>query len=163
MSTRSCIAEPVGDGWKGVYAHWDGYPACQGPRIWEDLTGRFQGNVPEFLKQQVHGHPGGWSQFPKTCYCHDPQREREPPMIITSEDGDESALWIEWVYVLGPRALTIFKSVPLERRAAYDYRYGWQVVCSLPYDATPDWEAVQEQGEALSREAHRALDVSDLD
>jgi hypothetical protein len=35
MSTRSIIAVPHGDGWKGRYAHWDGYPEWMGRALWE--------------------------------------------------------------------------------------------------------------------------------
>jgi hypothetical protein len=34
MATRSIIAVPHGDGWKGRYAHWDGYPDWMGQALW---------------------------------------------------------------------------------------------------------------------------------
>lgn len=34
MATRSIIAVPYGDGWKGRYAHWDGYPDWMGQALW---------------------------------------------------------------------------------------------------------------------------------
>lgn len=33
MGTRSFIAEPYGESWRGRYVHWDGYPTSKGPML----------------------------------------------------------------------------------------------------------------------------------
>lgn len=33
MATRSIIAEPYGDGWRGRYCHWDGYPSAKSQEL----------------------------------------------------------------------------------------------------------------------------------
>ena len=42
MGTRSAIAEPHGESWRGKYVHWDGYPTARGPelfRLYHDVFG----------------------------------------------------------------------------------------------------------------------------
>jgi hypothetical protein len=38
MSTRSIIAIPNGDGWKGRYCHSDGYPSWNGRILWNAIA-----------------------------------------------------------------------------------------------------------------------------
>jgi hypothetical protein len=33
MGTRGCIAIAQGDGWQGVYNHWDSYPTELGKQL----------------------------------------------------------------------------------------------------------------------------------
>jgi len=153
MSTRSVIATTQGDGWQGVYCHFDGYPTCRGPRLWKVLSDcgfdrdRFEAEV-------LTPHPGGYSSFPETCYCHDPRHDPTNVMRYTEADEEASALFIEWVYVVGRNVLTIYTCVPTgeERRCENDDgrwwmepAYRWVVVTQVPLDGPePDWQAIED-------------------
>ena len=38
MATRSCIGIKHGDVIRGIYAHWDGYPACNGMILYQHYS-----------------------------------------------------------------------------------------------------------------------------
>lgn len=99
MSTRGCIAIGTPDQWQGVYTHYDSYPTERGPLVWDAVrSGTYR-----FLIEQ---HPGGWSVFPRICYCHSPEFDRRnSDGIITHQDNDP--LSIEWVYILDEAAHTL--------------------------------------------------------
>lgn len=61
MSTRSCIAKPEGDGWKGRYHHSDGYPSGLGRFLFEAHNGFFGGDTDAMVKYLVDDEPVGWS------------------------------------------------------------------------------------------------------
>ena len=58
MSTRSAIARVHGDGFLGVYHHWDGYPTGLGKTLW-DNTHKMP--LKELLNLLIDQHPAGWS------------------------------------------------------------------------------------------------------
>lgn len=63
MSTRSIIAEPAGDGFTGIYCHWDGYPTCRGAQLWEALA-ELGGDVDALKAWALRpGEVGYWSSF----------------------------------------------------------------------------------------------------
>ena len=113
MSTRSCIAIGNLREWRGVYAHCDGYPTHQGPRVWQAIQ---DGTYRDLIEQ----HPGGWSSLGEQCHCHDEYYARRdgsaapdspyysaeaPVMYMTARDVD--CLSIEWVYILEGRSLHV--------------------------------------------------------
>ena len=53
MSTRSCIARIKGDGFAGVYHHWDGYPAGLGAELYQLAHNRTLGDLPAMLKTLI--------------------------------------------------------------------------------------------------------------
>lgn len=134
MSTRSCVARALGDGWMGRYVHSDGYPTCRGRELWQLLHVTFDGDVDAMLAVLIDQHPAGWSHlggdWSKTpgyrngygspelsyhewvmsagpaCYCHGARSESEN--TITHDASDP--LFIEWVYVFSPSHLTILAS-----------------------------------------------------
>jgi hypothetical protein len=62
MSTRGCIARSTGEGtFKGVYHHWDGYPAALGATLWELYHGHFKQDLDAMLAFLIEEHPAGWS------------------------------------------------------------------------------------------------------
>ena len=61
MSTRSVIARRKGNGFVGVYHHWDGYPRGLGASLFETLKKDFGGDVEAMLKTIIDEHPAGWS------------------------------------------------------------------------------------------------------
>lgn len=40
MSTRGCVAIKKGDGWLGLYNHFDSYPTGLGREVWEHIRGK---------------------------------------------------------------------------------------------------------------------------
>lgn len=81
MGTRSVIAEPFGDGFRGRYHHWDGYPSGLGHQLWDLYHGHFAGDVEAMTTYLITDEPVGWSTIngadfdqPKGWHdAHDPQ------------------------------------------------------------------------------------------
>ena len=145
MSTRACVAKVWGDGWSGVYTHWDGYPTHQGPIIWAKLHEECGGNSDVFIERYIDAHPSGWSSFGEICYCHNKDFPDHEPMIITSDDERHNqALYTEWVYVIGKRVLTVYTSD--KRDSPLENQYGWEIVAQVPLDGPePDWGKLEEE------------------
>jgi len=61
MSTRSIIAKPEGDGWEGVYHHWDGYPSGVGVELLTIYRSVFGGDLDAMTKYLIDDEPVGWS------------------------------------------------------------------------------------------------------
>lgn len=129
MSTRGCIARATDTGWRGRYQHFDSYPEGLGEEIWRVLHARFGGDAEAFLRYAVDQHPGGWSSFPKQCYCHDPafvardgSAVDDPEQVsdIHEHGGrctpDCDPLFIEYVYALSPTTLFVYahRSMPAQ-------------------------------------------------
>jgi hypothetical protein len=131
MSTRGCIARTNnGEGWQGVYHHWDSYPKGLGKELWDRLHSEYQGDITAFLADAIDNHPSGWSSFPDKCYCHDHNfakrdgslakdssyyKPSAPNGRMTSETSDP--LFIEWVYAFDPetRKLAIFSHTTVNK------------------------------------------------
>ena len=120
MSTRSCVAIPQGDGWKGRYVHSDGYPSHMLPTLM-DLVNRK--GLDRTIDVLINWN-GGWSFVGTyegiTNYLGEDRAhfvsdyglaytKKEQPLTswITSEDND--ALFIEYVYILGPKSITVLE------------------------------------------------------
>lgn len=158
MSTRSVIAIPVGDSWKGRYHHSDGYPSGVGCTLFNLVRERGL----EWTRKTLTKDHSGWSSinsadfdlppgfsnkpygkdaagnfarldFRPHCYCHGDRKERG--WWITRE-GDDSGT--EWAYVLGALALVI------EKRVGYnEATLRWETVASIPWTAAePNWKEV---------------------
>lgn len=61
MSTRSIIARKKGNGFEGVYHHWDGYPEGVGQTLFKVNKKIFAGDTERMLKFLIDEHKGGWS------------------------------------------------------------------------------------------------------
>ena len=120
MSTRSCVAIPQGDGWKGRYVHSDGYPDHMLPTLMDLVNRKGLDRVIDVL---INWN-GGWSFVGTyegiTNYLGEDRAhfvsdyglaytKKEQPLTewITSEDND--ALFIEYVYILGPKSITVLE------------------------------------------------------
>lgn len=113
MSTRACIARIQGDGFLGVYHHWDGYPTGLGKTLWQLV--RDNGRTTT-LKVLIDRHPAGWSTINgkdwtkvpgfvelgtphedaadrPECYCHG-DRHEEPNPVTQADD-----MGMEWAYI----------------------------------------------------------------
>jgi hypothetical protein len=118
MATRGAIAYKEGDGWIGIYQHWDSYPRHLGKEIWRVLHEKFIGQrgrpgvqnsgdvknaLKSFIEIYIKGHPSGWSIFDEECFCHSPEfvmRDGVSESKITSKENDP--LFIEYVYIIAP-------------------------------------------------------------
>lgn len=60
MGTRSVIAEPHGDGFRGRYHHWDGYPSGVGAELWRLQREHFA-DLDAMRQYLVTDEPQGWS------------------------------------------------------------------------------------------------------
>lgn len=61
MGTRSIVAEPHGDGFRGRYVHWDGYPSGVGASLFEAYRTRFEGDHEAMTLYLIDEEPVGWS------------------------------------------------------------------------------------------------------
>lgn len=115
MATRCIIAEPYGDGWRGRYSHWDGYPTVKVPQLTELVL---RDGVEKVRKVLLHDHLS-WSVI-------DPDYKRregtewkyvkgygEAHTDISSvkwfTQDDYNFAWAEYVYVLGDKALFVWQ------------------------------------------------------
>ena len=62
MSTRSIIARKTGNGFAGVYHHWDGYPTALGQTLW-GLYHKGDKDLDGMLALLIDSHPAGWSSI----------------------------------------------------------------------------------------------------
>lgn len=127
MSTRGVIARAQGDGWVGVYQHFDSYPTGLGVRLWASVRDDFAGDVGRFLAYAVDAHRGGWSSYVgplehravEGCYAHSRDGERESEMVYEERGECSEAtccpLFIEWAYVFDSESRTM--AVLASRRA----------------------------------------------
>ena len=112
MSTRSAIARRKGDGFEGVYHHWDGNPETLGQTLWEMAQER---GVKDLTALLIDQHPAGWSSINGAdwtqepgfteapdpdrkdhrpeCFCHG---DRSEPADLLTHEGDYG---MEWAYV----------------------------------------------------------------
>lgn len=153
MSTRSIIAEPHGDGFRGRYCHSDGYPTWNG-RVLHALVRR---EGVEKVRQVLLHDNVYWSSIDgegtdSWMVEHDSTRFALVPGIGTSGPGQgvEQDEWItevgdwgtEWTYILGDSSMFITcDGVNLD-----EVRYG---------DELPDefWEALQEKQQLAAYDA----------
>lgn len=158
MATRAIISYKKEKGWEGVYSHWDGYPTNLGKQIWDILHTKFIGNkgvadvandgaphkaIRAFVDIYINGHKGGWSSFPETCYCHDPNfvlRDGEQENKLSDKDNDP--LYIEWVYIVDPITATmeILEAV----KVGENYEHKSTAIIDL-LGKEPDWEAIEKR------------------
>ena len=123
MSTRSAIARIQGDGWKGVYHHWDGHPTSLGATLFQRAQ---QIPVAEMLRFLIDEHPAGWSTINSCdweaapgfkeegftskgpeCYCHGGRSEEAMPVTHADDSG------MEWAYVFdeSSRSMAVLERV----------------------------------------------------
>jgi hypothetical protein len=144
MSTRSIIAIPDGDAWKGRYCHLDGYPTAKGPDLfaivardgleqaqatlvahntyWSIIRSDHDGIKEEFDDDRFEGIEGYGISGPGQGVARD-------EFIL--QDGDK---WgTEWLYVLSPGGLLVGK---VDGDAV-------TLVGLYPWGDEPDWAAVE--------------------
>ena len=156
MSTRSCVAIPQGDGWKGRYVHSDGYPEHMVPTLLDLIARKGVDRVRDVL---INWNPG-WSFIGSyegiTNYLGEDRAhfvsdyglaysKKEQPMDswITSEDND--ALFIEFVYILGPKSLIVLEHYATDEKVTrtrfdgveyQETKYAHRFLNAIPYSDT---------------------------
>jgi hypothetical protein len=178
MSTRSVIAVPYGDSWRGRYHHSDGYPSGLGAELfrlvneqglewtrttltkkhtgWSFILGADWSQEPGFVNKRYGKNEQG--EFVRldsrpNCYCHG---ERQEKGWWIKREGDDSGT--EWAYVLGNLGLLIEKRVMGKypegphNQAQIDAWYKtakWETVASIAWtSAEPDWKQIQDMAYA---------------
>jgi hypothetical protein len=125
MSTRSCVAIPQGDGWKdrywkGRYVHSYGYPEHMVPTLLNLIQRKGVERVQNVL---VDWNPG-WSYLgvnegvnylgnDRAHFVSDyglAYSRSEQSMDSWIDDQNPAALFIEYVYIIGPKSLTVLES-----------------------------------------------------
>jgi len=117
MSTRSIIAIPEGDGWKGRYVHYDGYPTGVGQTVWHIVKTAGLAEAARILTSKPIGWSGisdnpdgtppinpGYDHEPGYGYAYIPEDDTED-WWIHSTDTDKS--WCEWYYILADNGLWV--------------------------------------------------------
>lgn len=127
MSTRGCIAVKQGEGWVGVYNHFDSYPTELGQKVWAELhkskdikatadkmlrLGDFRNyeadGVCEYCGRSGLGQP---HDITGVCFdkvkdkpvdpdCKDHAHSPQGLIKYNKKMEKEEALWLEWVYVI---------------------------------------------------------------
>jgi hypothetical protein len=113
MSTRGCIARVEGDGFRGVYHHFDSYPTELGRRLFALAQGQ---DLDALLQGLIDDHPAGWLALGEECFCHD--RHRKEPMAVTQDDHNT---WVEWAYAFdaGARSMAVLHTGVANRGACW--------------------------------------------
>lgn len=136
MATRCIIAEPYGDGWRGRYSHWDGYPNAKLPELFALVN---RDGVETVRKVLLHDNYS-WSSIDPDCVLDGKERStnwnvvagygeahndlEEPSDFFTQSDTDFA--WAEFLYILGDASVLVFRAVgaqPTTWDFVGDYRY----------------------------------------
>lgn len=173
MSTRSAIARVHGDGFKGVYHHWDGYPTALGATLYQEAQKRPLG---ELLTLLIDAHPAGWSSINGAdlskpagyreggvdgggpiCHCHGGRSGEAWPVTHESDAG------MEWAYVFSEEGRTMAVLEPTEADGGHrtgmfgtigEGPAGWAACGIVQLDGPePAWAAI-ECGPTLERCSH---------
>lgn len=138
MGTRSVIATAQGDGWKGRYCHWDGYPSGVGSQLLTMHRQTFDGDVEKMLKVLTEDH-FYWSILDvengpdlTEIYVGDPRWIAVEGVGIAGNEQQASAEeWIEhdgdswgteWAYVLTTAGLTVLEGTYENGREGWKHR-----------------------------------------
>lgn len=136
MATRCIIAEPHGDGWRGRYSHWDGYPSAKLPELFALVK---RDGVETVRKVLLHDNYS-WSSIDPDCVLDGVERDTHwsviagygeahndlsnPPDFFTQSDTDFA--WAEFLYILGDASVFVFRAVGsdvITWEFVGDYRY----------------------------------------
>ena len=157
MSTNSCIAIPDGDGFRGKYAHSDGYPQHMGKTLHAIVNSKGLAEAQRVLVHESAGFSSVDDNADRGLWSFqqdDPRFILEPGFGVRYDpvlDGGSVDEWItpfaegererdnwgtQWGYVLSEGGLVIWLM-----------GYGGSLptyVTLIPWDATDtDWEAVE--------------------
>ena len=166
MSTRAVIARKAGDGFKGVYHHWDGYPTALGATLFNlaQVT-----PLDELLETLIDKHPAGWStindkDFSKApryvsigalvqgnqpqCYCHGDRQEEAN--TLTESNASEVGCEYAYVFDLEKRVLYVLGSFSGSKKMIGMFGMGdenaiWKCMSVVKLDEPePNWKEIEE-------------------
>ena len=142
MSTRSVVAIPDGDAWKGRYVHWDGYPTAMAPSLTDLVRRDGLAKVVLTLTESFYG----WSTIDpnqtrlEDCSGFDAERFTSVPGygVAPKDQFDDwhtpdPEAWTEWAYVLCPAGLLVVKQGETDR-----------VIGLFDWNTDHDWKAIQD-------------------
>jgi len=166
MGTRSVLAIIEGDGFKGRYCHWDGYPESMGARLWQSYR-EVENNADALIEYAVKpSQDGRWSSFVPPSEVAETEEKYGTHGTATWRDETDCGFihstgddWgTEWAYVIGDLALTVFErrfgkpngdlghGTGMFGMGASDTEVGgyWALVGTYYWDESePNWELVQ--------------------
>jgi hypothetical protein len=139
MSTRSIIAIPDGQSWKGRYCHWDGYPANMGM----ELTAIIRRDGYETAIKVLTEDNRSWSSIksdqsatdapndiPGYGTAHNDLDDGEDPWLFPNDED-----WTEWAYVMNPFGIAVYR----RRNGLED-----QFVGLFDWEDNLDWTEIQD-------------------
>lgn len=136
MSTRSIIAIPDGQTWKGRYCHWDGYPSNMG----KELTAIIRRDGYETAVKVLTGDNRSWSSVRSDQSATDAPNDIPGYGTVHQDvDGDpwlypQDEDWTEWAYVLNPFGIAVYR----RRNGLED-----QFVGLFDWEEELDWDQIQ--------------------
>ena len=172
MSTRGTIARVNGDGFKGVYHHWDSYPEGLGQTLWRLFHEHFDQDIERMLEVLIDEHPAGWSTIngkdfslapgyvngfdekgsQPLCFCHGDRHEEA--QVVTEKDA--AGIGVEWVYAFRDTVMLVLSSYNADGHKMIgmfgmgneDAR--WKIVAQIDLlGEEPDWERISHYGSAV--------------
>ena len=167
MSTRGAIARVEGDGFKGVYHHWDSYPSGLGATLYQIYHDHFKEDLEAMLKVLIDEHPAGWStinggDFAQTpgflnehgdndrpqCYCHGDRKEEGSEVTHLNAAG----IGVEYVYAFDGHTMLVLSSYTEEGKKMIgmfgmgDPKARWRIMARVDLDGPePDWEHLAQE------------------
>lgn len=149
MATRCIIAEPHGDGWRGRYSHWDGYPSAKLPQLFALVA---RDGVETVRKVLLHDNYS-WSSINPDCQPETDEsitNDHEatgrklvagygeahyylviPPDFFTQSETDFA--WAEFLYILGDSSVMVFSASNADETAwSFVDEYRYDVELSFP-------------------------------
>lgn len=157
MSTRGAIARNTTPGtkpwkFKGVYHHWDSYPAGLGETLYHMYRGEFNRDIKKMLEYLIDEHPAGWSTVNGERKAFE-DREWE----VTEKNA--SASGVEWAYVFDDDATMHILASYYDPDSEFagqkmigkfgqgDPKGVWNEIAriNLNDDSEPDWEGIHKQ------------------
>jgi hypothetical protein len=127
MGTRAVIAKPDGDGWKGRYHHWDGYPSGLGATLIAAKDKHFGGDLAKMTKHLIDDEKVGWSTINVVNPAGPPSWDELASRNVNPQSytargethPDEDGMWIhstdkevsgaEWAYVLFEDGIDVYE------------------------------------------------------
>ena len=139
MSTRGCVAIKKGDGWVGVYNHFDSYPTGLGLEVWEELHSlKKKGKVDEFEKRLLRCLE--WGDY----FMSEDLDDEEEIASLTPTSADP--IFIEYVYVFDPKTekVEVLASVPISLINEFPHDYGWMKIGEFDINQEPNEEVLRD-------------------
>lgn len=149
MSTRGAITYATGDGFRGVYHHWDSYPSGLGSALWKLAQSQ---ELRELLHSLIEEHPAGWSTIndKPECYCH---TRGDPPWEVTEKNAAGSGVEYVYAFDIASRTMTILSSMTeydgkevkmIGMFGMGDPNSTWKAIAVIPLDGPePNWVSLE--------------------